>query len=72
MQPHIGEISTDIFVYEIGEVITHIKAPARVNVELPDLEKQIVFPRHGSKYHYNKVKINLTKSAIPHHRAFFI
>ena len=37
--PHIGEIHTKILVYQKGRVIKNIKAPARVNVELPDLWK---------------------------------
>ena len=37
LHPHIGEINTDILVSEKGGVIKHIKAPARVKVELPDL-----------------------------------
>ena len=37
LHPHIGEIRTDILVYEKVGVIKHIKAPARVKVELPDL-----------------------------------
>ena len=36
LHPHIGEIPMDILVYEKGRVIKHIKAPARVQVELPD------------------------------------
>ena len=39
LQLHIGEIRTDISVYEKGGVIKHIKAPARVKVEFPDLWK---------------------------------
>ena len=35
--PHIGEIRMDILVYEKGWVIKNIKAPTRVEVELPDL-----------------------------------
>ena len=34
---YIGEIRTHMLVYEKGGVIKHIKAPARVKVELPDL-----------------------------------
>ena len=34
---HIGEIRTNILGYEKGWIIKHIKAPARVKVELPDL-----------------------------------
>ena len=37
LQPNIGEVHTDILVYEKGGVIKHIKAPTRVKVELPDL-----------------------------------
>ena len=37
LHPHIGEILTDILVYEKGGVIKYIKAPARVKVDLPDL-----------------------------------
>ena len=37
LYPPIGEIRTDILVYEKGGVIKHIKAPARVKVEFPDL-----------------------------------
>ena len=37
LHPPIGEIRTDILVYEKGGVIKHIKAPARVKVEFPDL-----------------------------------
>ena len=36
LHPHIGAICTDILVYEKGEVIKHIKAPAKVKVELTD------------------------------------
>ena len=39
LHPHIGEIRTDILVYEKGGVIKHIKTPARVKVELPDFDK---------------------------------
>ena len=39
LHPYIGEIRTDILVYEKGGVIKHIKAPARVKVEPPDLWK---------------------------------
>ena len=35
--PHIGEIRTQILVYEKGWVIKHIKAPAIFKVELLDL-----------------------------------
>ena len=35
--PYIGEICTDILVYEKVWVIKHIKSPAGVKVELPDL-----------------------------------
>ena len=34
---HIDEIYTDILVYEKGGKIKHIKTPAKVKVELPDL-----------------------------------
>ena len=37
LHPHIGDIRTDILVYEKGRVIKYIKAPARVIGELPDL-----------------------------------
>ena len=37
LHPHIDEIRTDILGYEKGGVKNHIKAPARVKVELPDL-----------------------------------
>ena len=36
LHPHIGEIRTDIFVYEKGRVIKRIKDPARVKGEHPD------------------------------------
>ena len=36
LQPQIGYIRTDILVYEKGVLIKHIKAPARVKVELAD------------------------------------
>ena len=39
LHPHIGEIRTEILVYHKGGVIKHIKAPARVKVELPNLCK---------------------------------
>ena len=42
LHPHIGEIRTDILVYEKGGVIKNIKAPARVKVELPDLRKNLM------------------------------
>ena len=34
---HIGQIRTAMLVYEKGGVLKHIKAPARVIAELPDL-----------------------------------
>ena len=37
LHPHIGEICADILVYEKGRVVKHIKATARVKVELPNL-----------------------------------
>ena len=37
LHPHVPEIITKILVYEIGVLITHIKAPAVVKFELPDL-----------------------------------
>ena len=37
MHPHIGESRTEMLVYEKGGVIKHIKVPARVRDELPDL-----------------------------------
>ena len=37
LHPHIGEIRTKMLVFEKGGVIKHIKAPARVKGELPDL-----------------------------------
>ena len=37
LHPHIGEIRMEILVYEKDGVIKHIKAPARVKVELLDL-----------------------------------
>ena len=37
LHPHIGEIRADILVYEKGGVIKHIKAQARVKVELLDM-----------------------------------
>ena len=36
LHPHVGEIRTNSLVSEKGEVIKHIKAPARVKVEIPD------------------------------------
>ena len=33
----IGEIRTDILVYEKGGVIKHLKARVRVKVEFPDM-----------------------------------
>ena len=45
--PHIGEIHTNILVYEQGRVTKHIKAPARVKVELPDLWKNRMVWRCG-------------------------
>ena len=35
--PYIGDIPANTLVYEKGGVIKHIKAQARVKVELPDL-----------------------------------
>ena len=35
--PPIDEICTEMLLYEKGGVIKHIKAPARVKAELPDL-----------------------------------
>ena len=40
LHPHIGEIGTKISVYEKCVVIKHIKTPARVKVQLPDLLKR--------------------------------
>ena len=37
LHPHIGEIRREMLVYEKGVVIKDIKAPARVNAELPNL-----------------------------------
>ena len=37
LHPHISDISTEIFVYEKGGVVKHIKAPTRVKAELHDL-----------------------------------
>ena len=37
LHPHIDKIRTEILVHEKGGAIKHIKAPARVKVELPDL-----------------------------------
>ena len=34
LHPHISEICTEVFVYEKGGIKEHIKAPARVKVEL--------------------------------------
>ena len=34
LHPHIPEIRKEIFVYEKGGVIKHIKAPAKAKVEL--------------------------------------
>ena len=34
---HLDEIRTEILVYEKGGLLKHIKAPARVKVELHDL-----------------------------------
>ena len=38
LHPHIGEICTDILVYEKGGVIKHIKAPARIELPHDDVE----------------------------------
>ena len=40
LHPHIGEICTTILVYEKCGVIQHIKAPARVVAELPNMWKK--------------------------------
>ena len=37
MHPHIGEIHTEILVYEKGGVIKHAEAPAINKVEVLDL-----------------------------------
>ena len=37
LHPHISEIRTETLVYDKGGVIKHIKTPARVKSELPDL-----------------------------------
>ena len=37
LHPHIGEISTEILVYEKGGGKKNVKAPVRVKVELPHL-----------------------------------
>ena len=37
LHPNIGEIRTEILVYEKSWVIKHIKATARVKSELPDM-----------------------------------
>ena len=37
LHPHIGDIRTDILVYDKGRVIKKIKTPARVKVELSNL-----------------------------------
>ena len=42
LHPPLGEIRTDILVYEKGGVIKHIKAPEKVKVELPDLWKKFM------------------------------
>ena len=34
---HIAKIHREMLVYEKGWVIKHVKAPARVKAELPDL-----------------------------------
>ena len=57
LHPHIGDIRTDILLYEKGLVVKHIKAPERVNVKLPDLWKnqfafhcftwKYLFPEHA-------------------------
>ena len=39
LHKHIGEIHTTILGYDKGWVIKHIKAPARVKVELPNMCK---------------------------------
>jgi hypothetical protein len=36
LHPHTGEIRTEIWVYEKGRVIKHVKAPAINIVELLD------------------------------------
>ena len=37
LHPHVGEFRTDMLVYNKGGLIKHIKAPAKVKFELPDL-----------------------------------
>ena len=37
LHPHLGEIHTEILVYEKGGVIKHVEAPAINKVELLDL-----------------------------------
>ena len=49
MHPHIEEIRTEILVYEKGGVVKHIKSPARVRDELPDLLKECVMIRNRIK-----------------------
>ena len=83
LHPNIDEIHTDILVYEKGGVIKHIKAPARVKVELPDLwqsvtklmrddvEKGQIFFWKLEGQLYDKGENNFTKSAIPHHHGLF-
>ena len=39
LQPHTGEIRTEILVYEKGGVIKHVKAPAINKIDLLDLWK---------------------------------
>ena len=37
LHPHTGEIRTEIWVFEKGEVIKHVEAPAINKVEFLDL-----------------------------------
>ena len=46
LHPHIGEIRTEILVYEEGGVIKHIKATARVSCM--SVVCLSLCPRHGS------------------------
>ena len=66
LHPHIGEIRTDILVYEKGGVIKHIKAPPRVKVGINQVSKnRMVTFRKAVNYRHKSFSVFSTGTRPP-------
>ena len=73
LNPHTGEIRSEILVYGKGGVLKHVKAPAIHKVELLDAVPVVCLSYcwpHGLENHYDITVSDHTKCVIPHRHTF--